>query len=42
MSEGDKSPAFVLQKPKEVKIEDRPNPRLQTPYDVKVHVKATG
>jgi len=42
MSEGENAPAFVLRKPKEVKIEERPSPKLKSPYDVKVHVKATG
>jgi len=42
MTEKEKNPAFVLQKAKEVSIEERPLPKLQSPYDVKVHVKATG
>lgn len=42
MSQREKNPAFVLQKKMEVSIEERPIPRLESPYDVKVHVKATG
>jgi D-xylulose reductase len=42
MSQKEKNPAFVLKKVKDVSIEDRPLPKLQSPYDVKVHVKATG
>jgi threonine dehydrogenase-like Zn-dependent dehydrogenase len=42
MSNDEQAPAFVLKKIKEVTIEDRPTPKLKTPYDVKIHVKATG
>jgi len=42
MSQKEKNPAFVLQKVKDVSIEERPIPKLESPYDVKVHVKATG
>jgi D-xylulose reductase len=42
MSQKEKNPAFVLQKKKEVSIEERPLPSLKSPYDVKVKVKATG
>jgi hypothetical protein len=38
----EKNPAFVLQKVKDVSIEERPIPKLESPYDVKVYVKATG
>jgi hypothetical protein len=40
MSQGNLS--FVLHKPREVSIEDRPVPSLPTPNYVKVHVQATG
>lgn len=42
MPQKEKNPAFVLQKKREVSIEERPLPKLESPYDVKVHVKATG
>jgi D-xylulose reductase len=42
MSQRERNPAFVLQKAKEVSVEERPVPKLESPYDVKVHVKATG
>jgi len=42
MSKEDEAPAFVLRKQNEVKIENRPIPKLTSPYDVKIHVKATG
>jgi threonine dehydrogenase-like Zn-dependent dehydrogenase len=42
MAQKEKNPAFVLQKVKDVSIEERPLPKLESPYDVKVHVKATG
>jgi D-xylulose reductase len=38
----EKNPAFVLNKVKDVSIEERPIPKLESPYHVKVHVKATG
>ena len=42
MPQKEKNPAFVLQKVRDVSIEERPLPKLESPYDVKVHVKATG
>jgi D-xylulose reductase len=42
MVQQEKNLAFVLQKVKDVSIEERPVPEIQTPYDVKVQVKATG
>ncbi len=42
MPQKEKNPAFVLRKVNDVSIEERPLPKLESPYDVKVHVKATG
>jgi len=42
MSKKEQNPAFVLKKIREAVIEERPLPKLESPYDVKVHVKATG
>ena len=42
MAQKEKNPAFVLRKVEDVSIEERPLPKLESPYDVKVHVKATG
>ncbi|KAF1988653.1 hypothetical protein K402DRAFT_411547 [Aulographum hederae CBS 113979] len=38
----DKNPSFVLQKPLEIKYEDRPVPELKSPNDVLVRVQWTG
>jgi threonine dehydrogenase-like Zn-dependent dehydrogenase len=35
-------PAVVLKKVRDIAIEHRPNPKLVSPKDVKVQVKATG
>ena len=42
MSQKEKNPAFVLKGVKDVSLEDRPLPKLDSPYHVKVQVKATG
>lgn len=42
MPQKERNPAFVLQKVEDVSIEERPLPKVESPYDVKVHVKATG
>jgi hypothetical protein len=42
MPQKEKNLAFVLQRVKDVSIEERPLPKLESPYDVKIQVKATG
>lgn len=42
MPQEGRNPAFVLQKKREVSIEERPIPNIQSPYDVKVRIQATG
>ncbi|KXT17915.1 hypothetical protein AC579_5902 [Pseudocercospora musae] len=42
VTESDSNPSFVLRAVKVVAFEDRPVPKLQDPYDVRVHVHQTG
>ena len=36
------NPSFVLEKPYQVKYEDRPVPKIESPHDVMVQVAWTG